>query len=101
MVQKSSGSLEDYDRQKVVRGIMIAAKDRIGSEKIEDLADDIERLIEKQGENIIASSRIGKFVANKLRECDEVAYLRFISVYKNFKNIDSFKKELEKIEHNK
>lgn len=101
MVQKSNGSLEDYDRQKVVRGIMIAAKDRVESERIEDLADEIERLIEKIGENIIPSTRIGKFAADKLRRCDEVAYLRFMSVYKNFKNIDSFKKELEKIEHNK
>lgn len=100
-IQKTSGSLEEYDRQKVVRGIQVAAKDRVEAEKIEDLADEIERMIEKIGENVIPSSKIGKSVADKLREVDEVAYMRFISVYKNFKNINSFKKELEKIENNK
>jgi len=101
MVSKTNGSVEDYDRQKVVRGIMIAAKDRINSEKIEDIADGAEVQIEKIGDNIITSKMIGNIVARLLRQKDEVAYLRFVSAYKNLSSLCSLKTEFVEIEKNK
>lgn len=97
MVIKRSGTFEPYDRNKVIKGMNIAAKDRIDSKDIEAAAIRIEQKIFQRADNQIPSRYIGDLVVSELRGLDEVAYLRFASVYKNFKSIKSFEKELEKI----
>lgn len=96
-VIKSDGRSEQFDRNKIIKGVEIAANGRIGIDKIEKLADDIETKIAEETDNVISSKKIGNMVIRKLKKLDEVAYIRFTSVYKNFQDIDSFEEELEKL----
>jgi len=96
-VIKRDGKTEIFDRTKIIRGIGIAAKDRIGVELIEEIAEDIEIKIAQNPENSIQSRRIGNMVMSRLKKIDEISYLRFASVYKNFEDIESFEEELEKL----
>jgi transcriptional repressor NrdR len=94
VVLKSSGSREPYDRSKVVVGVSAASKGRpVSPEQIESLADDIEDQVRLQGGDV-TSSDIGRLVLERLRELDEVVYLRFASVYKNFDDAADFQREL-------
>lgn len=97
MVIKRSGTYEPFDRSKLIKGMNIAAKDRVPSSEIEATAIRIEQRILQRGESHVPSRYIGDQAIKELRELDEIAYLRFASVYKNFKTVKSFEKELEKI----
>lgn len=93
-VVKSSGAREPYDRGKVVLGVSAAAKGRpVTPEQIEALADELEDAVRLQGTDV-TSSDIGRLVLERLRGLDEVAYLRFASVYKNFDDAADFQREL-------
>ncbi len=97
IVIKKDGTREGYDREKVERGIWRACEKRkVTNEQINAL---INRLEESWG-NIgkeVSSKAIGEGIMDALRDLDDVAYIRFASVYRQFKDIDSFKKELQKL----
>ena len=97
-VVKKDGRKEDYDKRKIERGIKKALEKRpISREKIAKIIGDIEYEIQSKEANEITSKEIGKIVLEKLKETDDVAYLRFASVYKSFGSAESFKKEADKI----
>jgi transcriptional repressor NrdR len=95
---KKDGRKEEYDQKKIKSGVEKALEKRpVSEEKIEKLIGDIEYEIRSREGCEIASKEIGKIVLEKLKEVDDVAYLRFASVYKSFGSAQSFKKEAEKI----
>jgi len=97
-VIKRNGNIEDYSRQKLAHGINLALEKRpVTCGQIETVIDSIEHEITKLKTKYIASKQIGKFVIDKLKETDEVAYLRFLSVYKSFGSASKFQKEAEKL----
>ncbi len=96
-VIKRDGRREKFDRNKVVNGIKKACEKRpVSTERIEKLVDEVETALRQKGPEV-SSKLIGKLVMEKLRELDEVAYIRFASIYKRFKDLDSFKREIERI----
>ena len=96
MVIKKDGSREVFDRQKVLGGIVRACEKRpVSYEDMEKIVYRVERAAEGELGNEISSARIGEEVMEGLRELDEVAYVRFASVYRRFQDIDTFMKELE------
>lgn len=98
VVAKKDKSKEPFIREKLAGGIRKALEKRPISEvQIEEFISSIEEDLRSRGKNEISSKEIGDLVMSRLKELDDVAYLRFASVYKSFSNIASFKKELEKI----
>lgn len=98
-VIKRDGNKEDYDKHKIERGIRRALEKRPATnEKIAKLMGDIEYEIQSMEKEEVSSREIGKIVLEKLKIFDEVAYVRFASVYKSFGSIESFKKELDSLE---
>lgn len=96
---KNDQRREPYDRQKLMQGIVAACKKRpVSLKKIESIVDYIENQIEKTGKMEIPSSEIGKLVMMELYQLDEVAYVRFASVYRKFKDISEFISEVKEIE---
>jgi transcriptional repressor NrdR len=97
-VVKKDGRKEEYDRNKIESGIQKAIEKRpVSAEDVEKIMADIEYEIRSREACEIASKEIGKIVLDKLKDVDDVAYMRFASVYKSFKSADSFKKEAEKL----
>ena len=97
-VIKKDGRREDFDRNKIRIGVMKACEKRpITQEKIEKIVDEIENELRNLDTIEIKSKTIGDKVIEKLKELDEVAYIRFASVYKKFKDIESFEKELKEL----
>lgn len=95
MVVKKGGRREPFDRKKMLTGILKACEKRpIPTERVEAVADEVERLLRKNYEKEVSSSNIGEFVMKQLHGIDEVAYVRFASVYRQFKDINQFMKEL-------
>jgi transcriptional repressor NrdR len=89
---------EEYQREKLAHGINLALEKRpVSTNQIEGIIDSIEHEITKLKTKFISSKQIGKFVIEKLKEVDEVAYLRFLSVYKSFGSASKFQKEAEKL----
>lgn len=100
-VMKKNGTIVAFDRNKLLSGIVKACEKRpIKIEKIEKVVDDIESELRKQESTEIQSKLIGELVMEKLKDLDKIAYVRFASVYKEFKDVNSFKKELDKIKKN-
>lgn len=96
IVVKSDGSSEAYDRQKLMRGLLIAcAKRPISPDQISTLIDEIESDLRNRNEIEIRSKDLGDIVMGKLAKLDDVAYVRFASVYKDFQNIEEFAAALE------
>lgn len=96
VVIKSNGDIEPFDRDKIVHGLQSATKGRsVDGDQIVQLAVDIEDEIRLVGGGEVSSSRIGLAVLERLRTIDEVSYLRFASVYKNFDAAADFQSELE------
>jgi transcriptional repressor NrdR len=97
-VVKKDGRREPFDRQKLVRGLRIACNKRpVSIERIELAADAIEREAQESERREITASELGDRVMNHLRALDEVAYVRFASVYRSFRDIDQFLTELAKL----
>ena len=97
MVIKKDDSRETYNRSKLENGIILSCHKRpVSSQQISTLVDQIETQIFGMEEREIPSSRIGELVMEKMRELDEVAYVRFASVYREFKDADAFMDELAK-----
>ncbi|MEI7621165.1 MAG: transcriptional regulator NrdR [Candidatus Moraniibacteriota bacterium] len=98
-VVKRDGSRQEYDRKKIEIGLRKALEKRpVSEDKINKAIGDIEYEIQARESNEISSKEIGKMILEKLKEIDDVAYLRFASVYKSFKSADSFRKEMEKMQ---
>lgn len=96
VVQKKDGTTEPYDREKLERGILVACGKRPVS--IEKIREKISQLEERWGkEPVVDSVRVGEDVVEMLREVDDIAYIRFASVYRQFRDVETFKKEFEKL----
>ncbi|KAA5599500.1 transcriptional regulator NrdR [Blastochloris sulfoviridis] len=99
-VLKRSGRRVPFDREKLRRSIAIALRKRpVEEERIDRLVSDIVRQLESQGENEIESEAIGQIVMQRLRDIDTVAYVRFASVYRNFRDPKDFEDLLGEIAH--
>lgn len=98
MVIKKDGQRQPFDRNKLLSGILKACEKRpISVTKLEHLVDSLERLLQKKHNKEVRSSQIGEMVMRKLHEIDAVAYVRFASVYREFKDVTEFMKELKGI----
>ena len=98
MLVKRDGTRQAYDRQKLLGGLIKACEKRpVPVEKLEKLVTDIETELQNSMQREVTSETIGELALAALREVDEVAYVRFASVYRRFKDIDSFLEELEKL----
>ena len=96
MVIKSDGRREPFDRKKILSGIVKACEKRpISIEKMEEVLAQVERAIQKKSDREVSSSRIGELVMEKLKNLDDVAYVRFASVYRQFKDVGQFMQELK------
>ena len=98
VVVKKDGSRQSFDRNKILNGILRACEKRpVPFEVLEQKADEIEQTLQNSLEREVSTEYIGELVMDKLRAVDEVAYVRFASVYRQFKDIDTFMKELNKL----
>lgn len=98
VVIKKSGDRQVYDRNKILSGLLKACEKRpISADTIESLLDTIEYKVLTLSDKEVHSKDIGEIVMDELKKTDEVAYVRFASVYRQFKDINTFMKELKKI----
>ncbi|MGN0034380.1 MAG: transcriptional regulator NrdR [Coriobacteriales bacterium] len=98
LIEKKDGSVEPFDRAKLLRGLYTAtAKRNIPPSEIEQLIDDVEADIRKQYRDEVSSKILGDTVLKHLRDLDKVAYIRFASVYKDFQDLDEFMSELNRV----
>jgi transcriptional repressor NrdR len=98
MVVKKDGRRELFDRQKIIAGLKKACEKRpVSSSAIEQTADRIEQTLQERGEKEVPSSAIGEAVMRELHQLDKVAYVRFASVYRSFKDVGEFMRELEEL----
>jgi transcriptional repressor NrdR len=98
MVIKKDGRREPFDRKKILSGIIKACEKRpISVEKMEEIVTLVERQIQKKSDREVASARIGELVMEKLKALDDVAYVRFASVYRQFKDVGQFMEELKDV----
>ena len=96
MIVKKDGSREAFQRTKVLNGVLRACEKRpVSIDAIEGLVDDVEREIRSHNEREISAEQVGMLVMDRLKELDEVAYVRFASVYRQFKDINRFMDELQ------
>lgn len=98
VVVKKSGVREPFEREKVLRGVRLACNKRpVAIERIERFIEELERELVEGEAKEVSSQQIGERVMRTLRELDEVAYVRFASVYRSFRDIDEFRSELDKM----
>ncbi|MCK6488620.1 MAG: transcriptional regulator NrdR [Planctomycetes bacterium] len=97
-VAKKDGRVQSFDRKKLLHGMMVACEKRpVGTEELEAAANRIHHLLLAEGDREIPSSRIGELVMGELHRLDQVAYVRFASVYRQFKDLDEFMSELKRV----
>ena len=102
IVIKKDGSREAFDRDKLLRGLLRACEKRpVPLNLLEEAVDDIQNTLQNTLDREVSSSRIGEYAMEKLKSIDEVAYVRFASVYRQFKDINSFLEELNQLMKNK
>ncbi|OLS03894.1 transcriptional regulator NrdR [Tissierella creatinophila] len=98
MVVKKDGNRQSYNRNKLLNGIIKSCEKRpVSINTIEKIVDDIEKKLSNSLEKEVTSIEIGEMVMNKLKDIDEVSYVRFASVYRQFKDLNTFMEELKKI----
>lgn len=98
LVVKKDGSLEQYDRSKLMRGILKSCEKRpVSPEDVEKMVSKIEGRLYSDFDKEVTSTQIGGLVMEYLQEVDEVSYIRFASVYREFKDIETFMQELNKL----
>ena len=101
-VKKKSGGIEVFDRNKILKGLIKSCEKRpVSLEAMEKAVDDIEMALEAKMVKHISSEEIGEMILDRLTDLDEVAYVRFASVYRRFQDIDSFMAELEELRKKK
>lgn len=98
VIIKKNGLRQPFDRNKIINGMLRACEKRpVSVENIEKLVDEIETELNNSMEKEVKSSELGDMVIEKLKNIDKIAYVRFASVYREFKDINEFKKELNKL----
>ena len=98
VVIKRDGSRQSFDRVKIINGLVRACEKRpVSMSQIEAVADEVEQELRGRLESEIQSERIGEMVMQRLKSLDEISYVRFASVYRSFKDIQTFMEELAKI----
>ncbi len=98
MVVKKDGSRERFERQKLIAGMLKACEKRpVSVSALEKIADRVEATLQDRPEKEIAAAEVGTFVMQALKDLDEVAYVRFASVYRNFRDVSEFRKQLEEL----
>lgn len=102
LVVKKDGNREEFNREKLLRGVMRASEKRpVSYDEMENLVEEVEREIRKSNQTEVPSEEIGDMVMDRLSELDEVAYIRFASVYRQFKDVDAYKNEVRRLEKRK
>ncbi|WP_127470965.1 transcriptional regulator NrdR [Thiomicrorhabdus aquaedulcis] len=97
-VIKSDGNRERFDEDKIRRGLIKALEKRpVASEAIDQMASQMTKRLMAEGVREIPSSQLGEWVMDALRELDQVAYVRFASVYRSFQDVNAFREEIEKL----
>ena len=100
VVSKKDGRRELFDAKKLLGGLLKAFEKRpVPYEKVQEIADSVERELRMNGESEVESARIGELVMQHLEETDQIAYVRFASVYRQFADVKNFMQELERIMH--
>ena len=100
LVVKKNGEREPYDREKIVKGLLKACEKRpVSAQEIETAADAVETRLFESGNREVRSLTIGELVMAELRRIDKVSYVRFASVYKDFRDIAEFEKELKSLKN--
>lgn len=98
VVSKKDGRRELFDAKKLLAGLLKAFEKRpVPYEKVQEIADSVERELRMSGDSEIESARIGELVMQHLEETDQIAYVRFASVYRQFADVKNFMQELERI----
>ena len=102
MLVKRDGTRQPYDRQKLLGGLVKACEKRpVSLMQLEQIVDNVEQRVFSALESEVSSKTIGELVMEQLRSVDEVAYVRFASVYREFKDVNTFMEELGKLLENK
>lgn len=97
-VRKADGASEPYDRSKLLQSIQIAcAKRPVSRQEMEELVDDVEARLERADSREVPTQRIGEMVMDRLRSLDQVAYVRFASVYRDFQDTTEFMEEIREL----
>lgn len=100
VVSKKDGRRELFDNKKLLSGLLKAFEKRpVPYERVQEIADSVERELRVSGESEVDSSKIGELVMQYLEETDQIAYVRFASVYRQFADVRNFMQELERIMH--
>ena len=100
LVIKKDGKREQFDREKVKKGIIKACEKRnVSMEDIDNIINDIEQKLRNLETTEVKSTLIGEFVMKRLKKMDKVAYIRFASVYKDFEDIENFKEAIEQLKN--
>ena len=98
MIIKKDGSRQLFDRQKLLRGMLKACEKRpIAVSKLEEIIEEIEAMLQERPEKEMKAAEIGQLVMDRLKALDKVAYVRFASVYREFRDVMEFKQELENL----
>lgn len=98
VVIKKDGSRQTFDRSKLLNSMLRACEKRtVSFDTLQRIADEIEQTLQNEMDREISSARIGELVMEKLKDVDEVSYVRFASVYRQFKDISTFMSELNKL----
>ncbi|WP_295746913.1 transcriptional regulator NrdR [uncultured Limosilactobacillus sp.] len=103
LVVKKNGARQQFDRKKILNGLVRSAEKRpVSIEQLTKIANTVENKVRARGENEVSTTIIGEYVMDELKDVDEISYIRFASVYRQFKDVDAFMSELESIiNHNK
>ena len=98
LVVKKNGAREEFNRDKVMRGVVRSAEKRpVPLDEMEKIVDNVENRIRNLGENEVSTTLIGEYVMEDLVDLDEIAYIRFASVYRQFKDMSVFLEELQEV----
>ena len=95
---KKDGRREEFDREKIISGVRKACQKRpVSTKDIEDLVDRVEQHLQEQGEKEVHAVKVGEKVIHEIYNLDDVAYVRFASVYRSFKDVNEFMVELKEV----
>ncbi|KHO12634.1 transcriptional regulator NrdR [Latilactobacillus curvatus] len=98
LVIKKNGTREEFNRDKLLRGLIRAAEKRpVTMEQMTEVVDEVENKIRSLGENEVSSQAVGEYVMRLLPDIDQIAYIRFASVYREFKDMNVFMSELQEM----
>lgn len=96
LVIKKDGTRQEFNRRKILNGLIRSAEKRpVSMERLTAIANSVENKVRSLGENEVSSQLIGRYVMDQLKDIDEIAYIRFASVYRQFKDVDAFMNEIQ------